>query len=319
MLKDEVTIIIAAGKGGDGTVKFSGTKKYPTGGNGGKGGDVYLEATTDYQDLGKYSWEEKVKAEDGQPGGVNQQRGQDGNDIVIKVPLITEVYSEDSGNLVLKLDKPGERKLLFEGGEGGLGNYHFRSEGVGSLKKITKGKKGKDLRAKLVMKLQGDIVFIGYPNAGKSSMLNVLTRANVKVASYAFTTLAPHQGRVEGITLIDLPGLIEGTYEGKGLGDSFVKHTEYSKVVAHFLALNSEDILKDYQTMRKELENLSADLAAKPEIIVLTKSDEITPEELKEKLKQLSKIKVEKVVCSIIDDASIENLKEKFVKIVKEN
>lgn len=317
MLKDEVILNLSAGKGGNGAVKLTGVRHYPTGGNGGKGGDVYLEGTTDYFDLNKYSREVEMKAEDGEIGGEHQRRGATGRDLVIKVPLTTEVYSADTGNLILTIDTPGQKELLLAGGEGGIGNYSFRASGLENLKKFTPGKKGKRVRAKLVLKLNSDVVFLGYPNAGKSSMLNALTNANVKVASYAFTTLAPHLGRIQGLTLMDLPGLIVGTHEEKGLGTGFVKHTEKAKLAAHFVSLENEDVLKAYTDMREELGKISQELIEKDEVIILTKADEFSEEEIQAKLKQLDSIDKEKIVCSVIDDEALQRVRDLFVRKIR--
>lgn len=305
MIKDISHVRIEAGKGGDGRSGFSkGVKKFPNGGNGGKGGDVYVVGSTDYQDLNHIDESKVIKAQDGDIGGYNNSTGEDGRDITIKLPVLTEIF-DPNGKLYHIVDKLDEPYLLLRGGDGGLGNYHFRKGFEGRFDHATKGKKGKRFNATLKFKLIADIVFIGFPNAGKSSMLNALTNTNVKVGAYPFTTLNPHLGRLGGVTLMDLPGLIEGTSEGRGLGTHFIQHTNYSKLVAHFISLESDDLLRDYKLIRKELENIDKDLFEKKEVILLTKSDDFTKDDIDLKLNQLKGIKVPKLVCSSIDDKSI--------------
>lgn len=315
MIKDTVHVRLEAGKGGDGSAKFSpGVKKFPVGGMGGNGGDVYVVGTTDIQDLRPIDEGKIFKAEDGEVGGPSKQTGADGKDITIKLPLITEIYDQ-LGNLKAVIDKLDQPILLLKGGEGGLGNYYFRKGFEGRFDHFTKGKKGQRYNATLKFMLSADIIFIGFPNAGKSSMLNALTNANVKVGNYPFTTLSPHLGRLNRLTLMDLPGLIEGTFEGKGLGTAFVQHTRYAKVIAHFISLESDDLLRDYQIMRKELENIDKELINKKEIILLTKSDMFSLEEVQEKMKSLKSIESEKMVVSAIDDEALKKVSEKFLEL----
>jgi GTPase len=312
MIKDEIKVKFIAGNGGDGGVKFGqGTPKRPMGGIGGDGGNVYVEGTTDLFDYGYINEEFNFKAENGDSGGVNAQRGRNGNDLIIRVPLVTDIYDED-GNLIVSIKERGQKVLLLKGGQGGLGNHYYRKGVNGRYDYFKPGKEGESLKALMKLKLVSDIVFIGFPNAGKSSMINALTRANVKVGNYPFTTLSPHLGRMNGITLLDLPGLIEGTHMGKGLGTGFIKHTEYARLVAHFISLESENLLKDYLTMRNELKFISEDLYNKPEIIVLTKADLFEPEEIEEKIKSLKDLASSKVVVSAWQPELLLKLQEEF-------
>ncbi len=316
MIKDIVRVRIEAGDGGNGGVHFSkGVKKYPTGGNGGDGGDVFVIGSTEIQDLRSFDEGKILAAESGESGGPNRKQGADGKDIVIKLPVLTEVYDQNE-KLMCIVDRLDKKILIRRAGEGGIGNWHFRAGVDGKFDHFTKGKKGEKFNVILKFKLIADIVFIGFPNAGKSSMLNSLTNANVKVGSYAFTTLNPHLGRMREVTLMDLPGLIEGTSEGKGLGTKFLQHTHYSKLVAHFISLESNDLVKDYKIMRTELKNIDEKLFNKKEILVLTKSDEFTSEEIEEKLKQIKSLDLPYVLCSTIDDNSLKELELLFRKSI---
>jgi GTPase len=318
MIHDQVRITLKAGKGGNGVLKFSpGTKRRPIGGDGGKGGDLYIEGTRDRYDLGFLNHEETIEAESADHGGTNNSRGKHGNDMVLKVPLITEVYNDDN-ELVCRITKDKEKVLIVKGGRGGLGNYHFRKGQATTLDKWTPGREGETLHVKLVLKLTADVVFIGLPNAGKSSMLNALTNAKSKVGNYPFTTLSPHLGSLPGIKFMDLPGLIEGTAEGKGLGSSFLKHTEHAALIAHFITLESTDLKKDYDVIREELKNISKDLAAKKEVIILTKSDMFSDEEIQEKRAQLESTGKEIIISSAYNKETVLPIVDRFRLLVRE-
>lgn len=279
MFKDSIKIRLRAGNGGNGVVKFSkGLPQRPQGGNGGNGGDLYLEASTDLYDLSYLDPNELIAAYDGEDGREKTQNGKDGENLFFKVPIDTHIYLKDIE--IGKLENNGERVLIQRGGRGGLGNYHFRAGQDQTFRKFTKGKRVETLNVTLEIKLSADIVLIGLPNAGKSSLINVLTNAKAKVGNFPFTTIKPKLGRMGNITLMDLPGLIEGTAEGKGLGTGFVKHTQKAKIVAHLLSLDSESIFQDYEIIRSELKEMDISLAAKEEIIVLTKTDLVSDDTL---------------------------------------
>lgn len=314
MFKDKVRIKILAGRGGNGVVRFD-IDRHPQGGMGGDGGDVYLEGNLGLWDLSKFNHENIYRAENGDHGGAKNMTGKKGDDLVLRVPLATVVYSE-SGEKILEVTDT-KKYLLAKGGRGGLGNFYFRNRGFHALNKFTEGTIGQSFWAKFEMELMSDIMFIGLPNAGKSSALKNLTNADAKVASYAFTTLYPQLGRMGNVTLMDLPGLIEGTYMGKGLGTSFVKHTKRSKSIAHFLSLEEEDLVSSYKTVRLELENLDKRLISLPELLVLTKSDLFDESFIKNAKANLFKLNKNIEVISVHNPKSLDNLKLKLEKLIK--
>jgi GTP-binding protein len=286
-MKDKVTIKIESGKGGDGIIAFDKFRK-ADGGNGGKGGDVYLEGTTNVFDYNFLDDNKKYRAEDGGLGQKNKRTGKDGQDLIIKVPLVTKVFNGD-GSEITVIAKSGDKVKMLEGGEGGTGNFTLRGDGWDG--KLTRKKGGISLfkSLKLELNLRCDAIFLGYPNAGKSSLINSLTNARYKVASYEFTTLLPQLAVMDGKILMDLPGLIEGTFKGKGVGTQFLKHTKYAKLLIHCISLESEDIMGGYEKMRNEFKNISEDLYSLPELIVFTKSDIYSTEQLEQRKKELQK------------------------------
>ncbi|MDO8655583.1 MAG: GTPase ObgE [bacterium] len=309
MLIDDVTITIEAGNGGKGAVAFNKNKMTlgPVGGSGGKGGSVYVEGTHDLNALGQFRYKKDMKAANGGDGKGQSNDGADGEDLIIKVPVGTMIRTGSKTQEVLKI---GERILLAKGGLGGKGNFLFRSSTNTSPKWSQKGLPGERLVARLELKFIADVGLIGLPNAGKSSLLNELTRAQSRVANYPFTTLEPHLGTYYKLILADIPGLIEGASLGKGLGTKFLRHIERTKVLFHLISAESEVPVKDYNAIRKELEQYSKGLLEKIEYVFLSKSDTVPAEELKKKIAALQKIAKNVLPISIHDYDSIEQVKK---------
>lgn len=302
MFIDEVKISIKAGKGGDGVVSFR-RERYvpkggPDGGDGGDGGSVILEADRNLSDLSLFNQIKKFKAESGQNGMTKKMKGKDGEDLILKVPLGTQVYENDL--LVEDILKHDQRIILAEGGRGGWGNQHFATSIKQAPKWSKQGLPGQTRLLRLELKTIADIGLVGLPNAGKSTLLSVLTSARPKIANYPFTTLAPNLGAIKAkdrtIIIADIPGLIEGASEGKGLGDKFLRHIERTKTILHVIDAGSEDIKRDYKTIRSELELFSKKLAKKREIVVLNKSDIIPAGELTKKQRSLSRLTKSSVI-----------------------
>jgi len=320
MLVDDVTITIQAGNGGNGAVSFRRNAQTarggPDGGNGGNGGSIYIVGVDDILGLQDFRFKKLIKAEDGIKGAKQNLFGRAGKDAVITVPfgtLITDLTSGEQWeitNTQLKL-------LLAQGGIGGRGNNEFKSATNQTPRYAEKGTPGQERVIRLELKLIADIGFVGLPNAGKSSLLKSLTNANPKIGNYPFTTLEPHLGMLSGITLADIPGLIEGAHEGKGLGIQFLRHVEKTKLLVHCIDGTTEKLVSTYKTIRKELEAYNKAILDKPEIIVLTKSDLISEKEAKKQITKLKSIKKEVLVVSIINDQQLDELKSYLIKFVK--
>ena len=286
-MRDLIQIRIQSGNGGEGIIAFDGRRK-ADGGNGGKGGDVYIEGSTNYFDFSHLEKNSILRAQNGTRGEKNKRTGKDGSDLTVYVPLVTNVCNDD-GIEIFKILNKGDRVKILNGGEGGLGNFHLRGEGWDGKLSRKRAQKGEEKRLKLELNLRADAIFLGLPNAGKSSLINGLTNAKYKVASYEFTTLDPQLAVMDRFVLMDLPGLIEGAYKGKGLGTKFLKHTKYSNLLVHCISLENENLIKTYTKMRKEFENISKDLAFLPELILFIKADILSIgeiEKIKESLKR---------------------------------
>ncbi|MDP3883071.1 MAG: GTPase ObgE [Candidatus Staskawiczbacteria bacterium] len=325
MIIDDVQITVRAGNGGNGLVTFSRTKmtQGPTGGNGGNGGSVYIEGVSDLSALRQFRFKKNIKAENGGAGKSQLNDGGDAKDLVLYVPVgtiarIIQTNSAIWGGRSIEIKKIGQRELIAKGGRGGKGNYLFRSATDTSPRKYEEGKPGESFNVRFELKMIADVGFIGLPNVGKSSLLNEITNAKSKVANYPFTTLEPNLGVYFELILADIPGLIEGASEGKGLGTKFLRHIERTKILFHFISAESKDPIQDYSTVRIELESYSPLLSEKPEHIFISKSDTVSLPELKEIENKFRKIKKEATLISIIDEASLNNFKKILNQLISE-
>jgi GTP-binding protein len=272
MLVDRVKIKVVSGDGGDGLLSFDNRGK-AYGGDGGKGGDVILIGDTNTYDLSRLDDGGTYHADSGGKGETYRKHGKDADPLIIKLPLVT-IITDEEGNEIATISEHDQEFRLLEGGKGGVGNYTLRGEGWEGKMSRRRPEKGNSMKIRLELNLKSDVILLGLPNAGKSSLINALTRSKSKVASYEFTTLEPQLGVMDGyIRLMDLPGLIEGTYQGKGVGTEFLKHVKYSKLLVHCISIENIDMVKSYNSMRKEFANISKDLESLPELIVLTKAD----------------------------------------------
>ncbi len=321
-LIDEVIISITAGKGGDGVVRWRQEKAKPLsgpgGGNGGRGGDVFVIAVSDIGYLDFYRHTKEFFAENGESGANFGRQGGDGEDLELKFPVGSIITNKNTGE-VFELTHVGERIKVLSGGRGGLGNEYFKSSRNVTPKESTPGTLGEFGEFHIELRMFADIGLVGLPSAGKSTLLNALTNAKSKVAEYHFTTLDPHLGAFYEFIIADIPGIIEGAGTGKGLGIKFLKHIARTKAIAHVIALDSETIEQDYITIRKELSDYDTELAEKDEIIILTKLDMVSDSELKEKLKLIKKIapKKEIFIVSAYDDTTIKTLSDGLVKYLR--
>lgn len=316
MLVDDVKIKVSAGSGGKGAVAFNKNLMSlgPAGGSGGKGGSVFVEGTSDFSALNQFRFKKDLAAENGHEGRSQFRDGQDGKDLILKVPVGTIIHNLNKENEI-EITKIGERALLTQGGKGGRGNFHFRSSRNTTPKKFQPGLPGENFEFRLELKFIADVGFVGLPNVGKSSLLNELTNAKSKVANYAFTTLEPNLGVYYELILADIPGLIEGSSVGKGLGIKFLRHIERTRTIFHFISAESVDPEKDYKTIKKELGSYKKALLEKAEYLFLTKSDLLPLNELEKKLSVLKKINSRAITISIYDDQSLEEVKKILNKI----
>lgn len=312
MFIDEAEITIQGGDGGAGKVAFYANRKGPSGGNGGIGGDLYFVASSNSKDLKKFREVIKFKAQDGQAGGSNRRLGANGKDLYLQVPVNTTIIDTKTNREII-LDNKLTSALLCQGGEGGLGNDAFKTSTNRTPRKASQGEEGEKKMVKLILRLIADFGLIGLPNAGKSSLLNELTNANVKTANYPFTTLEPNLGVLDGKILADIPGLIEGASTGTGLGIKFLKHIEKVTLLLHCISVESETIEKDYQTVIEEISKYNKNILAKKSIILLTKIDLVSPNELKKKIKIVQKLNTHVLPVSIYYQHSLDQLKKTLI------
>ncbi len=308
---DEIKIHLKAGTGGDGVVRWLHLKgkEYsgPAGGNGGRGGDVYIEAVRNSAILEKYRHKTELAAPNAFPGSERSRTGADGEDLVLELPLGSYVKNLETG-VEYELLELGQKIKILHGGKGGLGNEMFKGPINQAPTQFTKGRAGEEADFYIELRLIADYGLIGLPNAGKSTLLNTLTNSKSKVGNYNFTTLEPHLGDMYGVVIADIPGLIEGASEGKGLGHKFLRHIQRTKTLLHCIDAGSQTILEDYHTIREELIAFNTDLSLKKEILLITKTDTVDTQKIKE-IQGLFGDK-EILFVSILDDDSVAQLKK---------
>lgn len=313
MLVDNVTLFIKAGKGGDGAATFLRNgltaKGGPDGGNGGNGGDIYVQGSHNINDLKQFRFKKEITAENGTPGKHRKLFGKNATHTTIYLPLGTQIKDTDTGEL-FEITDTTTPILLAQGGKGGRGNTEFKSATNQTPRFAEKGEAGQERNLHLELKLIAEIGLIGLPNAGKSSLLAVLTNASPKIGNYPFTTLEPNIGMHDGHMLADIPGLIEGASSGKGLGVKFLKHIEKTKALVHCIDATDEHADKTYLTVRQEFEQYNPTLLEKPEVILLTKTDLADEKTIEKTSKYFQKEGKKVLSCSIYDEESLERVKQ---------
>lgn len=323
MLIDNVTIRVKAGDGGRGAVAFNGNKMAlgPVGGNGGFGGNIYCEGVSDLSALSQFRNKKEIRTDDGGRGQGNFIDGKDGEEVIVKVPIGTLITKLDTGE-TYDIIKTGDKVLIAKGGYGGKGNFHYRSSTNTRPRQFGPGTPGQGFTVKLELKLIADVGLIGLPNTGKSSLLNELTGAKSKIANYAFTTLEPNLGVYYELILADIPGLIEGASEGKGLGIKFLQHIERTKILFHLVSAESDSPAGDYKVVRNELKKYlpagqagSKELDKKKEYLFLSKYDMVSEKDVKKKLAVLKKLNKNVLPISIHDMDSLNKVKKILNKI----
>lgn len=321
---DTAKIYVKAGDGGNGCIGFRREKFIefggPNGGDGGRGGNVWVECVENLNTLIDYRYQQHFKAKNGE-GGMGQNRsGANGDDVIIKVPPGTQVLAEDEETLLADLTEPGFRVLIAKGGNGGFGNAHFKTATNQAPTHANPGLPGPELIIWLRLKLIADAGLVGLPNAGKSTFLAAVSAAKPKIAGYPFTTLHPNLGVVRAgdkdFVLADIPGLIEGAHEGAGLGDKFLSHVERCRVLMHLVDATEEDVAEAYRTVRRELKAYSPDLAKKKEIVALSKADALDPETMAEKFAALKK--ATRKTPLVLSAVSGQGMKEALYAITRE-
>jgi len=322
---DQIKIYIKAGNGGDGSPSFRREKfiEYggPDGGDGGKGGSIILKAEQNLNTLIDYRYQQHHKAKRGDNGAGQNRTGKSGEDLILKVPLGTQVFEEDNKTLIYDFLKIGEEFTAASGGKGGLGNTRFKSSTNRAPRKFTKGAAGEEFTIWLQLKTIADIGIIGLPNAGKSSLLAAITNASPKIANYQFTTLNPNLGVAsydnKEVTIADIPGLIEGAHKGTGLGIQFLKHIERCKSLLHMIDITNYDLEKSYKQVKNELKSYSSKFSKKKELIVLNKTDLIEDNEVKKIIKNFSKNKKSEVITlTTLEKKSVSKIKAKLISYV---
>ena len=321
-VRDQVRRCVIADDGGNGSPSFRREKfiedGWPDGGDVGKGGSVKLKSVQDLNTLIDYRYQQHHKAERGENGMGQNRTGKSGDDLILKVPLGTQVFEDDNKTLIYDFTKPEEKFVAATGGNGGLGNTRFKSSTNRAPRKFTKGTSGEEFTIWLQLKTIADIGIIGLPNAGKSSLLASITNANPKIANYQFTTLNPNLGVAnydnKEVTLADIPGLVEGAHKGTGLGIQFLKHIERCKSLLHMIDITNNDVKKSYNQVKNEIKKYSTKLSKKNELVVLNKTDLINENEIKKIIKDLKKkVKSEIITLSTFEKKSVSKIKSKLI------
>lgn len=296
MFVDKVKVLVRAGNGGNGAVSFR-HEKYvdrggPDGGDGGRGGDVVFVADENLNTLLNFRFKQELGAEHGQAGAKRNKRGKSGEDLLVKVPVGTQVYRE--GKLIADLTQPAQRAIVARGGDGGFGNAHFKSSTRQAPKVAELGERGEEYELMLELKLLADVGLVGLPNAGKSTFLSVVTNAHPEIADYPFTTLTPNLGVADvdndSLLIADIPGLIEGASEGKGLGDAFLRHVERTAVLLHLVDVYDDDVAQSFTTIQRELAAYSPELVKRPLVVALTKIEGLPGDGVEQKKQELQKV-----------------------------
>ena len=322
---DQAKIYLKAGDGGSGSSSFRREKFIefggPDGGDGGKGGSIIFISSKNLNTLIDFRYQQHFKAEKGQDGKGKKKTGKNGKNLILKVPIGTQILEEDNNTLIVDLTTPEQKIIIANGGTGGLGNVRFKSSTNRSPRKKTEGNKGESFWIWLQLKVIADIGIIGMPNAGKSSLLSVLTSAKPKIANYPFTTINPNLGVAnynnKEVTLADIPGLTEGAHEGVGLGDKFLRHIERCKSILHLIDITNENLLENYFKIRKELLKYSNTLAKKKEIVVFNKIDMINKEETNKKIDLFKKrVKNKVFIISALKHTGLKTVKKNLITYV---
>ena len=320
---DQAKIYVEAGSGGSGSASFRREKFVefggPDGGDGGDGGSVVFSTSKNLNTLIDFRYRQHFKAARGEDGKGKKKTGKNGKDLILKIPIGTQIFEEDNNTLIEDLNKSEQKLIIAKGGEGGLGNVRFKSSINRSPRKKTDGNKGESFWIWLQLKVIADIGIIGMPNSGKSSLLSVITSAKPKIANYPFTTINPNLGVAnyddKEITLADIPGLIEGANEGIGLGDKFLRHIERCKSILHLIDITEDNLLENYSKIRKVLHKYGNKLAKKRELIVFNKVDMLNDEEINKKIEIFrKKIKKKIFTISALKHKGLENIKKILIK-----
>jgi len=322
---DQTKLYLKAGDGGSGSASFRREKFIefggPDGGDGGHGGSIVFVVDKNLNTLIDFRYQQHLKAEKGQDGKGKKKTGRSGKDLILKVPVGTQIFEEDNNTLIEDLTRSEQKIIVAKGGKGGLGNVRFKSSINRAPRKKTDGGKGENFWIWLQLKVIADIGIVGMPNSGKSSLLSVLTSAKPKIANYPFTTINPNLGVTnydnKEVTLADIPGLIEGAHEGIGLGDKFLRHIERCKNILHLIDITNDNLLENYSKVRKELFKYSNKLTKKKEIIVFNKTDMVSEDEINKKIDIFNKkIKKKIYTISVIKHKGLATIKKVLVSYV---